>query len=546
MCTRRHLVAISNKQYEMFTDAILSKQKQQGHQIHREGEGNGPSQEPSDMSEQLALLKETLMNGREDLQEGQSQLDVSSPVSTSSLLTPPTTQQPTTPTTQQLTPPTTQQPTPPATQQPTTPATQQPTTPTTQQLTTPTTQQPTTPTTQPLSPPPAPSQVPPSTMEAYVQVTELCNRASSPVRTFSSVAVNTVSIEEKCTFTGPFTENVSTNTEWTEETHPRPLDTTSNELVQIHEPSKHTKPAELSTECSAEDTVQHPAEDTVQHTVEDTVQHPVEDTVQHPVEDTVQHPVEDTVVVAGDSEFLPPRSSTPTNPAHRSAIKADMMSSPVLAKWSTDGWYRRAVIVKDNGDGSYLVMDNQKDGDVAMKEDIIIICSEPTMVPVATGSHVITHHPKYPSCYGPAEVSAHMFDDQYAVLMSDGTSGKSIRNEMFIISEHKYSQDALCIVAKQQEWIGQGVVARSEDGFFYRGTVKTYCDGCFLVVWLQDGSSEYVESDHVFGPAQKRRVIQSGDCVVAFKSASDPLAAPGKVLTQQGGYHEVLFCDGKR
>ena len=62
------------------------------------------------------------------------------------------------------------------------------------------------------------------------------------------------------------------------------------------------------------------------------------------------------------------------------------------------------MIVKDNGDGSCLVMDNQKDGDIAMKEDIIIICSEPTM---ATGSHVITRHLIYPSCYGPAEVSAH-------------------------------------------------------------------------------------------------------------------------------------------
>ena len=514
MCTRRHLVAISNKQYEMFTDAILSKQKQQHHQIHSEGEGNEPPQEPLDTSEQLVLLKETLMNGGEDLHEGKSQLDVSSPVPTSSLPAPPTTQQPTPPTSRQPTVPTVHQSTPP--------------------------------TTQPLSPPPTPSQVPPSTMEAYIQVTELCNRASSPVRTFSSVAVNTVSIEEKCTFTGPFTESVSTNTEWIDETLPRPPDTTSTELLQSHKPSKHTKPAEVSTECSVAPTVQHPVEDTVQHPVEDTVQHPVEDTVQHPVEDTVQYPVEDTVDVAGDSEFLPPRSSTPTNSAHLSSIKADLMSSPVLAKWSTDGWYRRAMIIKDNGDGSYLVMDNQKDGDVAMKEDIIIICSEPTMVPVATGSHVITHHPTYPSCYGPAEVSAHMIDDQYAVLMSDGTSGKSTRSDMFIISERKYTQDALCIVAKQQEWIGQGVVARSEDGFFYRGTVKTYCDGCFLVVWLQDGSSEYVESDHVFGPAQKRRVIQLGDCVVAFKSTSDPLAAPGKVLTQQGGYHQVLFCDGKR
>ena len=71
--------------------------------------------------------------------------------------------------------------------------------------------------------------------------------------------------------------------------------------------------------------------------------------------------------------------------------------------------------------------------------------------------------------------------------------------------------------------------------------VKTYCDGCFLVVWVQDGSSEYVESDHV-----PRRGVSYSQVFVLFKSASDPLAAPGnKVLSQQGGYHEVLFCDGR-
>jgi hypothetical protein len=246
------------------------------------------------------------------------------------------------------------------------------------------------------------------------------------------------------------------------------------------------------------------------------------------------------------SRFYPPRSSTPTRPFHSSISKVTVMSTPVLARWSTDGWYRKAIVVEDKQDGSFLVMDDLQEGDIVAKDNMVIISNEPTMVPIVTGSYIITHHPHYPACYGPAQVAAHMFGDQYAIITADGISGVATRADMFLINEDKYHRDSQCIVAKQQEWIGQGVVARQEDGFFYRGTIREYSDGHFLIMWLKNGSVESVPSTHVFGQAQKRRVIQCGDYVIAFKTAEAMLAAPGKVLGQEEGKFNVLFCDGKK
>ena len=569
MCTRRHMVAISNKQYELFKDEILLKQTHEHtppaserrddvQHWSQQGNGVGGTQDWSQQSNgvgEKSLLKKQAKNVHRHNEERMSPFCSSSPFSPTPSSSP----------------------------------------------------HPAPPTLSPLAPPTSPSPAPTTTMEVCVQATELCERASSPVHMVSCVAVSTTSFEEKSTSTGPLMADVCTTTEWVggpdgtlefssdvvcdPSLSPRtPVLSIVGQRAAAEEGEKSTtyvkteevdqsvkelvdKATERTVDQiigqTADQTIGQTADQTIGQTTDQTKRQTTDQTIGQTADQTIGQTADQTIGQTADqtanqtfdqqgeqtgafeqtshfSRFYPPRSSTPTRPSHSSISKVTAMSTPVLARWSTDGWYRKAIVVEDKQDGSFLVMDDLQEGDIVAKDNMVIISNEPTMVPIVTGSYIITHHPHYPACYGPAQVAAHMFGDQYAIITADGISGVATRADMFLINEDKYHRDSQCIVAKQQEWIGQGVVARQEDGFFYRGTIREYSDSHFLIMWLKNGSVESVPSTHVFGQAQKRRVIQCGDYVIAFKTVEAMLAAPGKVLGQEEGKFNVLFCDGKK
>lgn len=255
------------------------------------------------------------------------------------------------------------------------------------------------------------------------------------------------------------------------------------------------------------------------------------------------------------SAFCPPQSSTPIPPEQGNSdlvlVPSDapsIVTERVLARWSTDGWYRKGLVVRDNKDGRYLVMDDFGDSDMVAADGLVLVSREPFQSLLPLGSLVVAPHPEYQGVYGPAQVTAHIFEDQYVLLMFDGRAGRCARHEMFLVPEEKYTRDVEGIAAKQQEWVGQVVVARNnEDGFFYHGTVQQYSSGHFSIMSLQDGFLDTQKSDHVFGPAQKRRVIQCKDHLVAFESGSTTsVGVPGQVIKCVGGKLDVELCHGAR
>lgn len=272
---------------------------------------------------------------------------------------------------------------------------------------------------------------------------------------------------------------------------------------------------------------------------------------------------EDSAVEAEEKlsgTFRPPQSSTPIPPEHSTSEHStsglvwapphtpSIVTERVLARWSMDRWYRRALVVRDNKDGRYLVMDDAGDSDVVARDDLVLVSKEPFQSTLPLGSFVVALHPDYLGVYGPAQVTAHIFGDQYVVLMFDGRTGKCARHEMFLVAEDTYTRDVRGIAAQQQEWVGQVVVARNdEDGFFYHGTIQQYSSSHFTIMSLQDGFLDTQKSDHVFGQAQKRRVIQRNDCIIAFDSGSTTsVGVPGQVIKCVGGKLAVELCHGAR
>lgn len=365
-------------------------------------------------------------------------------------------------------------------------------------------------------------------VDVGTQATEVCERGCSPLPMVLDVAVNTVEAESG-DFPGdpplhPPVEDRGTCTEWPMEDLPSPAAVTVSLATERGEEGEGGGRQSSAAGAGHDDS-----------------------------EDSAEEAVKVAERLSG--EFHPPQSSTPIPPEHSTSEPVlappsvpSIVTERVLARWSMDGWYRQGLVVRDNKDGRYLVMDDAGDSDVVASDDLVRLSREPFQSPLDLGSFVVALHPEYQGVYGPAQVTARIFEDQYAVLMFDGRTGKRSRREMFLTTEGKYTRDVEGIVAKQQEWVGQVVVARNnEDGFFYHGTIQRYNSGHFTIMSLQDGFLDTVRSDHVFGPAQKRRVIQHRDCIVAFDNGSTTsVGIPGQVIKCVGGKLDVDLCHGVR
>ena len=344
------------------------------------------------------------------------------------------------------------------------------------------------------------------------QATEVCERGCSPIPLVADAAVNTVQVESEACPGGPPlhppVEDRGTCTEWL--------------LADLPSPAT----ANLATEEGGRVGERQRSDITVG------------------LEGT-DHGI----------AFCPPQSSTPIPSQQQNSesvpappVMPSIVTERVLARWSMDGWYRKGLVVKDNKDGRYIVMDDARDSDVVATDDLLLLSKEPLQNTLALGSFVLARHPKYQGVYGPAQVTAHIFEDHYAVLMFDGQTGRCSRHEMFLVTKDKYTRDVQGIVAKQQEWVGQVVVSRrDEDGLFYHGTIQRQSNGHFTIMSLQDGTVEDQISDHVFGLAQKRRPIQCGDYVVAFEDGSTTaVGVPGQVIKCVGGKLDVELCHEER
>ena len=364
-------------------------------------------------------------------------------------------------------------------------------------------------------------------VDVGTQVTEVCERGCSPLPMVLDVAVNTVEAESgDCPGDPPLhppVEDRGTCTEWPVEDLPSPAAVTGSLATRSGEEGEGGGSQGSAAGAGHDDS------------------------------DSAEEAVEATEKLSG--EFHPPQSSTPIPPEQSTSEPVlappsapSIVTERVLARWSMDGWYRQGLVVRDNKDGRYLVMDDAGDSDVVAADNLVLLSREPSQSPLDLGSFVVALHPEYQGVYGPAQVTAHIFEDQYAVLMFDGRTGKRSRREMFLATEGKYTRDVEGIVAKQQEWVGQVVVARNnEDGFFYHGTIQRYDSGHFTIMSLQDGFLDTLRSDHVFGPAQKRRVIQCRDYIVAFGNGSTTsVGIPGQVIKCVGGELDVDLCHGAR
>ena len=133
-------------------------------------------------------------------------------------------------------------------------------------------------------------------------------------------------------------------------------------------------------------------------------------------------------------------------------------------------------------DASYLVEDITGYVELKRRDDVIADADDDGSFDTAGTYHVIALHPGYEYSYCPGEATnlSSKGVDVIEVSFYDGTCGLLPREEVFPISREKYLADVEYIELKEEEMVGQVVVA-GKDGVFLIG--ESFLP-CFIVVVL--------------------------------------------------------------
>lgn len=120
-------------------------------------------------------------------------------------------------------------------------------------------------------------------------------------------------------------------------------------------------------------------------------------------------------------------------------------------------------------DDSYLIRDSTGYSESILRDDIFADADDDD---TDKFHYVIALHPQYEYSYCPGKVTgrSNRHQDEADVEFYDGTKATLSRDDMYAISREKYHADSDYIRFKEEELVGQVVVARKDDsGIFQIG-----------------------------------------------------------------------------
>jgi len=125
------------------------------------------------------------------------------------------------------------------------------------------------------------------------------------------------------------------------------------------------------------------------------------------------------------------------------------------------------VVVFFMDDGCYLVKDSTGYMEQKHREDIIADADDDGSFDAARSYHVVAQHPDYEHSYAPGKATISVKSSDVQVKFYDGRCCSVSRDEVFPISREKYRADVEYIRLKEEEMVGQVVVANRDDSGVY-------------------------------------------------------------------------------
>lgn len=219
----------------------------------------------------------------------------------------------------------------------------------------------------------------------------------------------------------------------------------------------------------------------------------------------------------------------------------------VLSICSHNGWYEEGSIIHDCGDLTYFVETSY--GKVArIHRDDLLTDTDDYKKEIKENDPVIGPHPLYSGSYCPGVVLNCTPDLKVMVRYYDSTEAFAPREHIYSISPDKYTCVTSYILACEERWVGQPVVARNDEtGTFHLADVKKQTDdrNKYVIFWA-DGSTAIQEVGWIFGKFSQPHVLDVGDHVLTLAYPSSLTFLPGIITAINGKKLQIQFCDGKR
>ncbi|KAM3936128.1 von Willebrand factor A domain-containing protein 3B [Leptodactylus fuscus] len=219
----------------------------------------------------------------------------------------------------------------------------------------------------------------------------------------------------------------------------------------------------------------------------------------------------------------------------------------VLSICSHNGWYEEGTISHDCGDLSYFV--EKPYGKVArIHRDDLLADTDEYKKEIKENDPVIGPHPLYPETYCPGVVLNCTPDLKVMVRYYDSAEAVAPRERIYSISLEKYKKDTSYILACEERWIGQPVVARNDEtGTFHLAEVKKLTENRkkYVISWA-DGTTAVQDIEWIFGKFSPPHVLDVGDHVLTLAYPSSLTFLPGIITSINGTKLQILLCSGKR
>ncbi|XP_075053819.1 von Willebrand factor A domain-containing protein 3B [Mixophyes fleayi] len=217
----------------------------------------------------------------------------------------------------------------------------------------------------------------------------------------------------------------------------------------------------------------------------------------------------------------------------------------VLSVCSHNGWYEEGSIIHDCGNLTYFVQSTS--GEVArIQREEMLSDADDYRKEIKEDDPVIGPHPLHPGSYCPGVVLTCTPDLGVRIRYYDNTEAFAPREHVYYISPEKYERDTAYILACEERWVGQPVVARNDEtGSFHLAEVQKRADGKKYVISWADGKTAIQDIEWIFGKFSKPHVLNVGDHALSLAFPSTLTFLPGVITAVNGRKLQMLFCDGK-
>ncbi|KAM9320011.1 von Willebrand factor A domain-containing protein 3B [Gastrophryne carolinensis] len=219
----------------------------------------------------------------------------------------------------------------------------------------------------------------------------------------------------------------------------------------------------------------------------------------------------------------------------------------VLSVCPHNGWYEDGSIIHDCGDLTYFVQSTS--GEIARipREEILSDTDDYTKE-IKEGDFVIGPHPLHPGRYCPGVVlrcTAHL---KAEIKYYNDTNNVVPREHVYLISAEKYERDTAHILACEQRWVGQPVVARNDEtGTFHLAEVlKRADDGNLYIITWSDGKTTVQGIEWIFGKFSPPHSLAVGDYVLTLADPATMTFLPGVITDVNGEKLQIHFADENR